>query len=263
MPIAPRPLGLVAVALWGVSGVACQAGPPQYLPSAEYDSPAEPGKLYRWTFDPPPVAGTGVVSSRPSRTFLPTYGKWEIVQDATAPSPPNVYVPLSRAWSAREISPSAAQVEVVGIALTDFTARVRVKVSRPTALRYANFTGLAITTSDSGRGIVAAISPNFGDGMQRFTLLSVSRDEGKVTQVLPSRERPIPAGDASWSAITIEVRGGNLTARLDDDLVLDIADMVHGPARVGLLNLSTDPVAFDDLEVREIPQGERDTPSKR
>lgn len=248
---------LLGATLALATSTSCQSGAPRYMPTADYDAPAEPGKLYRWSFDPPPTPGEGIVSSHATRTFLPTYGNWEIVQDATAPSPPNVYVPKRNDRSAREISPYGAQVEVVGVAFGDFSARVRVKVKRATKLQYAAFTGLAVTVGDSGAGFAATIRPRVGD-VQEFTLLTMSANERgfEFASVVPVRTRPTPPGEWSWCTIAIEVRGSNVSARLDDDLVVGADDFVHGPGRLGLINLSLDPVAFDDLEAREIPRGE-------
>jgi hypothetical protein len=207
--------------------------PPLYVTAGLELASAEPAVLHRWSFDPaahlqPPSAPSPIQVTTPHDRFLAVYGRWRIVEDATAPSAPYV---LAQDQTSKE--PARILVERIGFRSAIVRARCR------------GSCGVIFGAQSEDDYYVAQVDP----GEKTVKLSRVV-----ATVEIELARSSVHVEEGRWIGISVWTRDGDTFVSVDGEVVASsLHDELLERAEVGRVGLwSKGPAAFDDLAAMEL-----------
>jgi hypothetical protein len=160
-------------------------------------------------------------------------GRWTVVPDATAPSPPHVLAQTQRF----PVGLHFPRCLVSGLALADLTAQVRLK---PLAGDNDQAGGIIFRAQDPETYYV--FRANLLDDLALFKSAAGTRHALGRFQ----------ARSEEWQLLRVEARGPEIRCYWNERLVIEVRDASLGEGQVGLWTISDSVSAFDDFEIEEL-----------
>jgi hypothetical protein len=189
---------------------------------------------------PPPTGGGGRVvwsfdrdeTGAPPGGFTPEVGEWQVVADASAPSPGNVLAQLAR-----------NERPVFNVALASGAEYGDVDV----AVELKSIAG----EIDQGGGVVWRAADDQNYYIARYNPLE---DNYRVYKVEKGRRRQLQSADlersGGWHTLRVTMKGDHIECYYDGRKHLDVKDATFkGPGRIGLWTKADAQTYFDDLTV--------------
>jgi hypothetical protein len=163
-------------------------------------------------------------------------GKWAIVSDPSAPSPPNVLAKIS-------VPRSGSDYSLLGISDSPTVGNARVSVM---------FKLISNATNDASAGLVIRLQ----DSSHYFVLMADSynsrfsfcrADTGKI---LCTEDKNADIAIGQWHNITADVSTQGVAGYLDGTLLLQRYDAHYQDGQIGLWTKGDSQVYFDNLQIQ-------------
>jgi hypothetical protein len=160
-------------------------------------------------------------------------GRWTVVADAAAPSPPHVLAQTERF----PVGLHFPRCLVSGLALEDLRAQVKFK---PLAGDNDQAGGIIFRAQDAETYYV--FRANLLDDLALFKSVEGTRRALGRFQ----------ARSEEWQLLRVEARGPEIRCYWNDRLVIEVRDASFASGQIGLWTIADSVSAFDDFEIEQL-----------
>ncbi len=190
---------------------------------------AEKGKTYHWTFDD---TSLGFLPEK----FFSVLGSWQVTQDSSAPSSPNVLRQTGKFGG-----DDFPRILVQDLDFSNFNLRV---TCRPEEGSKDQACGVLFRAKDSNNYYIARANALEGN-VNFYRVVNSDR------QMIYSAQASVATG--TWQTLEIVCQGEEIKISWNGSQVISVRDSTFQSGKVGLWTKADSVTAFDELESTELP----------